>query len=94
MGRKFTTVNRSEQEYVPKDWKNGEGKPELNALTFRFKPLNKRQLAEFSDNSSRMQVQSSTVILGTSSIDYDIFKVAITGWDNFIVDGKALPFKR
>ena len=23
-----------------------------------------------------------------------LFKIAITGWDNFIVDGKAKPFKK
>lgn len=94
MGRKFTTIDRNEREYIPKDWKDENDKPEQNALKFKFKPLSKRQLAEFSDNSSRMQVHSGTVILGTTSIDIEVFKVAINGWENFIVDDKEYKFKR
>lgn len=94
MGRKFITIDRGERYYIPKDWKDENGKPEQNALKFKFKPLSKRQLAEFSDSSSRMQVHSGTIILGTTSIDIEIFKLAITDWENFIVDDKEYKFKR
>ena len=94
MAREFVTVSLEERSYVPKDWKDEKGKPEAKALTFKFKPLSKRQLAQYSDNSSRLNIGSNTISLGNATNAIDLFKIAITGWDNFIVDGKAKPFKK
>ena len=94
MAREFVTVSLEERSYVPNDWKDEKGKPEAKALTFKFKPLSKRQLAQYSDNSSRLNIGSNTISLGNATNAIDLFKIAIVGWDNFIVDGKAKPFKK
>ena len=93
MAREFVTVSRSEREYIPKDWYDEKGKPEKGALTFKFKPLSKRQLAEYTDNSSRVSLSSNVLILGTNSVNIDIFKSTISGWSGLIIDGKEYPFR-
>lgn len=94
MAREFVTVSLEERSYVPNDWKDEKGKPETKALIFKFKPLSKRQLAQYSDNSSRLSISSNTILLGNATNAIDLFRASITGWDNFIVDGKAKPFKK
>lgn len=95
MGRKFVTIDRSEKSYVPKDWIDEKTKePEDKALSFKFIPLSKRQIAQFSDNSTRMSLASNAILLGNASVNIDIFKTAISGWDNFVVDGKPYKFKK
>lgn len=95
MGRKFVTIDRSERKYVPKDWLDNKTKePEEKALTFKFIPLSKRQLAQFADNSTRMSLNGNVLLLGTASINIEIFKTAICGWDNFIVNEKPYKYKK
>ena len=95
MARKFVTIDRSERTYVPKDWIDLKTKePEEKALTFKFIPLSKRQLAQFADNSTRMSLQNNVILLGNASVNIEIFKTAINGWDNFIVDDKPYKFTK
>lgn len=95
MAREFNTLTLDEREYVPKDWIDAKtGKPELNAFKIKFKPLNKRQLASFVDNSSRLSISTNTIILGNASNCIDVFKVAVTGWENCINRGEAVVFKK
>ena len=93
MAREFVTVSLEERIYVPNDWKDEKGKPEAKALTFKFKPLSKRQLAHYSDNSSRLSIGSNTISLGNAVGNLDLFKSAVTGWDNLIHEGKEVKFK-
>lgn len=88
MARKFVTLDMSERSYVPKDWADEEVK-----LTFKFKPLSKRQLAQFRDNSSRMSLQNNTILLGVASINIDIFRSQICGWENLEIDDKKVQYK-
>ena len=95
MARKFVTIDRSEKAYVPKDWIDSKTKePEEKALTFKFIPLSKRQLAQFADNSTRMSLQNNVILLCNASINIEIFKTAVSGWANFIVDEKPYKFKK
>ena len=64
MARELVTVSLEERSYIPNDWKDEKGKPEAKALTIKFKPLSKRQLAHYSDNSSRLNIGSNTISLG------------------------------
>jgi len=89
MAKKFVTVSRDEREYIPEDWKQDD-----NPLKFKFKPLSTRQLAKFADSASRMNINESTIILGTASTNIDVFRTAVSGWENFIVDDKEYPFKK
>jgi hypothetical protein len=34
------------------------------------------------------------LILGTTEIEYEIARLCITGWDNFVVEGDTIAFKR
>lgn len=88
MARKFVTLDMSERSYVPKDWAEDEVK-----LTFKFKPLSKRQLAQFRDNSSRMSLNSNTILLGVASINIDIFRSQVCGWENLEIDDKKVQYK-
>lgn len=88
MARKFVTLDMSERSYVPKDWAEDEVK-----LTFKFKPLSKRQLAQFRDNSSRMSLHSNTILLGVASINIDIFRSQVCGWENLEIDDKKVQYK-
>lgn len=88
MARKFVTLDMSERSYVPKDWADEEVK-----LTFKFKPLSKRQLAQFRDNSSRMSLNSNTILLGVASINIDIFRSQVCGWENLEIDDKKVTYK-
>jgi len=90
----FTTVSRDEKSYVPRDWLDENGKPEKGALTFKYKPLSKKQLAVHQDNSSRMSLTTNTFYLGNATISIDVFRTAVTGWENFIVDGAERPYKK
>ena len=94
MAREFVTVSRDERTYVPKDWKDEKGEPEKGALTFKFIPLSVRQLANFQDSSSRMSLNSSTLLLGNAGVHIDVFKMAISGWDNYLVDKEAVVYKK
>lgn len=88
MARKFVTLDLNERTYVPKDWENDDVK-----LTFKFKPLSKRQLAQFKDNTSRMSLQSNAILLGTSSLNIDVFRSQVCGWDNLEIDDKKVDYK-
>ena len=88
MARKFVTLDLSERSYVPKDWAEDDVK-----LTFKFKPLSKRQLAQFKDNSSRMSLNTNTIVLGVASINIDVFRSQVCGWDNLEIDDKKVNYK-
>lgn len=94
MAREFTTISKDIKKYTPKDWLGEGGKPEDGALVFKFQPLSKRQLAQFSDNSTRLSMQSNTILLGNAENLISAFKSSITGWENLIVDGKQREFKK
>lgn len=94
MARKFVTISKEVRTYVPKDWLEADGTPEANAFTVKFIPLSKRQLAQFSDNSTRLSMQSNTILLGNSENSLTLFKGVVIGWDNLFVNDKAIEFKK
>ena len=87
--KEFKKIIRVETSYVPEMFV-GSKKP----FTVQFIPLSQKQLARFADSSTKLDVQSGKLILGTSEIEYDIARTALTGWDNLIVDGKEVKFKK
>lgn len=89
MALEFKKVQRVEASYVP-DMFKGTKKP----FKIKFIPLSQKQLARFSDNSTKLDIQSGKLILGTSEIEYEIARAAITGWENLIIDGKEVVFKK
>ena len=94
MARAVVTVSREERKYIPKDWLDEKGNPEPKALVFKFKPLSKRQLAHYSDNSSRLSVSSNTILLGNAVGNLDLFKTTVTGWENLLDEnGKEVKFQ-
>ena len=95
MAREFVTVSLEERSYVPNDWKDEKGKPEAKALTFKFKPLSKRQLVHYLDNSSRLNIGSNIILLGNVVGNLELFKVSVIGWDNFLdKEGKEIKYKK
>lgn len=92
MARKIVTVSRDIREYTPKDWIDEKGKPELKAFTVKFKPLSKRQLATIADSSARFNIASNTIMLGNAENMYNVFRMAVTGWDNWIVNDSVVPY--
>jgi hypothetical protein len=95
MARELVTVSLEERSYIPNDWKDEKGKPEAKALTIKFKPLSKRQLAHYSDNSSRLNIGSNTISLGNAVGNLELFRASVTGWDNLVDnEGKDIKFKR
>lgn len=94
MARIITTVSREVRKYTPKDWLLPSGEPEEKALVIHFQPLSKRQLAQFADNSTRLSIQSNTILIGNAENAINVFKTALVGWDNFLADGKPLEFKK
>lgn len=96
MGRKVSKISREVQEYIPKDWKDEKGNPEENPFTVSFKPLSKRQLAGFQDNSSRVSIGSNAILLGNATGNINVFKEAVVGWKNLIAEdeeGKETELK-
>jgi hypothetical protein len=89
MSKEFKKIVKKELSYIPEMF-IGVKKP----LTFKFMPLSQKELARFADAGTRLNVQSSMLILGTTEIEYEIARTAITGWENLIVDNKELAFKR
>lgn len=94
MAREFVTISRDIREYVPEDWRDSKGEPELNAFKVKFKPLSKRQLAQLSDSSSRLSLNSNTILLGNAVNSIDTLKLSLVGWDNYIVDGNQVAFAK
>lgn len=94
MAREIIAVSRDIREYIPKDWLDEKGEPELKALVFKFKPLSKKQLASVSDNSARFSMNSNTVILGNAENMLNVFRIAVTGWDNLIINGQVISYKK
>lgn len=89
MAVEFKKVKRVELGYVPEAFK-GTKKP----FKIKFVPLSQKQLARFADNSTKLDVQSGKLILGTSEIEYDMARTAITGWENLVIDGKEVVFAK
>ena len=40
-----------------------------------------------------MSLNSNTILLGVASINIDIFRSQVCGWENFEIDDKKVPFK-
>lgn len=89
MAREFKKISRIELEYTPELFV-GTKKP----LTFTFLPLSQKQMARFTDQATKLDVQSGRLILGTSEIEYEIARASITGWKNLIVDGSEIVFEK
>ena len=89
MALELKKVQRVEATYVPEMFK-GTKKP----FKVKFMPLAQKQLARFADNSTKLDVQSGKLILGTSEIEYEMARQAITGWENLVVDGKEVVFAK
>lgn len=80
----LATLSLKEVEYKPTEWAMDE-KP----WTVKVKPMSKRQLAQYKDNSSRMSLTTNSFYFGTSVNAIDIVKTQVTGWDNY-----SVPFKQ
>jgi hypothetical protein len=89
MAREFKKIVREELSYVPEMF-IGEKKP----LTFKMRTLSQKELAKFADAGTRLNVNSGMLILGTTEIEYEIARLCINGWDNFVVEGDTIAFKR
>ena len=91
---KFATVTRTEVNYVLQEDLDEKGKPIKGSLEFTLKPMSKKQIANYQDASSRMNVFNNTILLGNASNEIDLFRSNVIGMKNFIVDGEDYPFKR
>ena len=97
MARQFTkpaTVSRENISYFLQEDIDEKGKPVKGALEFTIKPMSKKQLANYQDSSSRMNVFNNTILLGNSANEIDLFRSNVVGMKNFIVDGEDYAFKR
>lgn len=94
MARKISKLSRDIQEYTPKDWLDDKGNPEEGAFVVSFKPLSKRQLATYQDSSSRIAMGTNAIMLGNSTGNLSIFKEAITGWKNLVIDDAEVKFEK
>lgn len=84
MARKIVTLDMSPKDFTPTEWKEDE-KP----WVLKVKPLSKRQLAQYKDNSSRMSLTTNSFYFGTSVSALDIFKTQVVGWENY-----PIPYKQ
>lgn len=73
--------------YVPEAF-TAEDKP----LTFKFKLLTNLQLARFTDQATKLDINTGKIALGTSEAEYQIAKLCVVGWENLIVDGEEVPY--
>lgn len=97
MARQFSkpaTVSRENISYFLAEDIDEKGKPVKGALEFILKPMSKKQLANYQDSSSRMNVFNNTILLGNSANEIDLFRSNVVGMKNFIVDGEDYAFKR
>lgn len=97
MARQFSkpaTVSRENISYFLAEDIDEKGKPAKGALEFILKPMSKKQLANYQDSSSRMNVFNNTILLGNSANEIDLFRSNVVGMKNFIVDGEDYAFKR
>ena len=97
MARQFTkpaTVSRDNISYFLREDIDEKGKPVKGALEFIIKPMSKKQLANYQDSSSRMNVFNNTILLGNSANEIDLFRSNVVGMKNFIVSGEDYAFKR
>lgn len=63
-----------------------------NPLTFKFKLLTNLQLARFTDQVTKLDINTGKIVLGTSEAEYQMAKLCITGWENLIVEGTEVPY--
>ena len=86
MAIKIVTMDlNTVRTYTPKSEEHEEVK-----TTFKFKPMGKRQLALYKDNSSRMSLQTNSFYFGNSANAIEIFKAQIVDWEN-VLDEKDKP---
>lgn len=91
----MATVSREVVDYVLQSERDEKGKAIKDATIFKVRPLSKKQLANFQDASSRMNVYNSTIYLGNSANEYDLFKANVTDIQNLIAyDDSVVPFKK
>ncbi len=90
MARSLITISKDVRTFIPLDWLADE----KDQLTFEYKPLSKRQLARVADNSSKMDINTNTILIGNSEVSIKLFTESVSGIKNLVVDEKAVKFKK
>lgn len=88
MAREIRRITKTISRYIPVGWEDEE-KP----LTITMRVLSQREVAHWLDQSSRLDLDSNQIILGTSVLEYDIARDTIIGWENLVVDGETIYFR-
>ena len=90
MARTLSTVTKEERTFIPVDWLSDD----KDQLTFVYKPLSKRQLAKVAESSSKMDIQTNTILIGNAEIGMRVVTEAVTDIKNLVVDEKMVKFKK
>ena len=89
------TVSRDAQDYVLQSERDEKGKPIKDATIFKVRPLSKKQLANYQDASSRMNVFNNTILLGNSANELELFRSNVIDIKNLLADDDSvIPFKK
>lgn len=89
------TVSRDAQEYILKEERDEKGKAIKDATVFKVRPLSKKQLANYQDSSSRMNVFNNTILLGNSANELELFRSNVIDIKNLLSeDDVVIPFKK
>lgn len=88
MAREIRRITKTISSYIPVGWEDDE-KP----LTITMRVLSQREVAHWLDQSSRLDLDTNQIILGTSVVEYDIARDCIIGWENLVVDGETIYFR-
>lgn len=89
MAKEFTRRVKEDLIYIPKAFMDDE-KP----LTFKFKTLSNKEIAQIDDKLSAYNVYDNKIITATNELNLVIALDKITGWENVIVDNEPLPFEK
>ena len=89
------TVSRDAQEYILLSERDEKGKAIKDATVFKVRPLSKKQLANYQDSSSRMNVFNNTILLGNSANELELFRSNVVDIKNLLSeDDVVIPFKK
>ena len=92
---KTATVSRDAQEYILLSERDEKGKAIKDATVFKVRPLSKKQLANYQDSSSRMNVFNNTILLGNSANELELFRSNVVDIKNLLSeDDVVIPFKK
>lgn len=78
---KFKTREKRIISYIPIGYEDDE-KP----LTFKARMLNARELAHFRDQSTRLDLATNQMIIGSSEQEYEVARNCILSWENMMID--------